>query len=77
METGRPSRDFGVTTESTAVSPIGPAGEPLEMSPRERPIELQRAGISFSCKTPGGCGGVASSSLRRTATQFGGLGFNW
>ena len=45
MELGHPSRDAGVNAENTA-SPIGPAGEPLEMSPRERPTELQRAGIS-------------------------------
>ena len=41
METGRPSQGDGVVA-----SPIGLAGEPLEMSPRERPAELQRARIS-------------------------------
>ena len=45
MVSGRPSQDDGVDVENTA-SPIGPAGEPLEMSPGERPTELQRAGIS-------------------------------
>ena len=45
MVLGHPSRDAGVNGENTA-SPIGPAGEPLEMSPRERPAELQRARIS-------------------------------
>ena len=45
MVSGRPSRDAGVDVENTA-SPISPAGEPLEMSPGERPTELQRAGIS-------------------------------
>ena len=45
MVSGRPSRDSGVNTENAA-SPIGPAGEPLEMSPGERPTELQRAGIA-------------------------------
>ena len=45
MVSGRPSRDAGGNVEHTA-SPIDPAGEPLEMSPGERPTELQRAGIS-------------------------------
>ena len=45
MVAGRPSRSAGVSAENTAF-PIGPAGEPLEMSPGERPTELQRAGIS-------------------------------
>ena len=45
MVLGHPSRGAGVNGENTA-SPIGPAGEPLEMSPGERPAELQRAGIS-------------------------------
>ena len=39
METSRPSRDAGVNVENAA-SPIGLAGESLEMSPRERPAEL-------------------------------------
>ena len=39
MVSGRPSRDAGVNTENTAF-PIGPAGEPLEMSPGERPTKL-------------------------------------
>ena len=45
MVSGRPSRDAGVNVENAA-SPIGPAGEPLEMSPSKRPTKLQRAGIS-------------------------------
>ena len=45
MEIGRPFRDASVNIKNTAF-PIGPLGEPLEMSPRERPAELQRAGIS-------------------------------
>ena len=45
MVSGRPSRNAGVSAENT-VFPNGPAGEPLEMSPGERPAELQRAGIS-------------------------------
>ena len=45
MVSGRPSRDAGIDVEN-ATSPIGPAGEPLEMSPGERPTELQRVGIS-------------------------------
>ena len=45
MVSGRPSRDAGVNAENAA-SPIGPAGEPLEMSLGKRPTELQRAGIS-------------------------------
>ena len=45
MVSGRPSQNAGVNSENTAF-PIGPAGEPLEMSPGERPTELQRAGIS-------------------------------
>ena len=36
METSRPSQDAGVNAEDAAF-PIDPAGEPLEMSPRERP----------------------------------------
>ena len=39
MVSGRPSRDAGIDVENAA-SPIGPAGEPLEMSPGERPTEL-------------------------------------
>ena len=45
MVSSRPSRNASVDAENTAC-PIGPAGEPLEMSPGERPTELQRAGIS-------------------------------
>ena len=45
MVSGRPSRGAGVNAENAA-SPIGPAGEPLEMSLGERPTELQRVGIS-------------------------------
>ena len=45
MVSGRPSRNAGVSAENTAF-PIGPAGEPLEMRPGARPIELQRVGIS-------------------------------
>ena len=45
MVLGCPSRDAGVDGENVA-SPIGPAGEPLEMSPGERPTMLQRARIS-------------------------------
>ena len=45
MVSSRPSRDAGIDVENAA-SPIGPAGEPLEMSPGERPTELQRVGIS-------------------------------
>ena len=45
MVSGRPSRNADVSAENTAF-PIGPAGEPLEMSPGERPTELQRVGIS-------------------------------
>ena len=45
MVSGRPSRGAGINTENAA-STIGPAGEPLEMSLGERPIELQRVGIS-------------------------------
>ena len=44
MESGRPSQGAGVSAENAA-SPIGPTGEPLEMSPSERPTELQGAGI--------------------------------
>ena len=44
MQIGRPSRDVSVNAKNAAF-PIGPVGEPLEMSPRERPIELQRARI--------------------------------
>ena len=39
MEIGCPSRDASGNAESAAF-PIGPVGEPLKMSPRERPIEL-------------------------------------
>ena len=39
MEIGRPSRCANVNAENTT-SPIGLAGEPLEMSPRERPTKL-------------------------------------
>ena len=39
MVSGRPSRDAGVDAED-ATSPIGPTGEPLEMSSGERAIEL-------------------------------------
>ena len=46
MEIGRPCRDASVNIKNTAF-PIGSVGEPLEMSPRERPAELQRAGISL------------------------------
>ena len=45
METGRPSQGTRVNAEN-AKCPIGLAGEPLEMSARERPTKLQRAGIS-------------------------------
>ena len=45
MGSGRPSRGTGINVENVA-SPIGPAGEPLAMSPSERPTGLQRAGIS-------------------------------
>ena len=45
MVSGRPSRDGSVNTENVAF-PIGPAGEPLKMSPGERPTRLQRGGIS-------------------------------
>ena len=45
MVSGRRSRDAGANAESAA-SPIGPAGEPLEMSLGERPTELQRTRIS-------------------------------
>ena len=45
MVSGHPSRDVGVNTKNAA-SPIGPAGEPLEMSLGERPTELQRVGIN-------------------------------
>ena len=39
METSNPSRDARVNVENAA-PPIGPAGYPLEMSPKERPFEL-------------------------------------
>ena len=42
---GSPPRDVVVDVENNT-PPIGSAGEPLEISPRERPIELQRVGIS-------------------------------
>ena len=45
MEIGRPSRGAGVNAEN-ATSLIGLAGEPLQISPRERLGELQRVGIS-------------------------------
>ena len=45
MEIGRLSCDAGVNAENTAF-PIGPMGEPLKMSPRERPTKLQRPRIS-------------------------------
>ena len=45
MVSGRPSQGVGVNV-ANAASLIGPAGEPLEMSPGERSIELQRVGIS-------------------------------
>ena len=45
MLSSRPSRGAGINIENAA-SPIGPAGEPLEMSSGERPTELQRARIS-------------------------------
>ena len=46
METSRPSRDAGVNAKNAAFL-IGPAGEPLEMSPRVSPIELQTARINL------------------------------
>ena len=52
MVSGRPSRSAGVSAENTAF-PIGPAGEPLEMSPGDRPTELQRAGISLVVRLRG------------------------
>ena len=52
MVLGRPSRDAGGNVEHTA-SPIDPAGEPLEMSPGERPTELQKAGISSVVRLQG------------------------
>ena len=52
METGRPSRDAGVNAEN-AVFPIRPSGEPLEMSPRDRLIELQVVGISLVVRLRG------------------------
>ena len=52
MVSGRPSRDAGVNVENAA-SPIGPVGEPLEMSSGKRPIELQRAGISLVVRLRG------------------------
>ena len=45
MVSGRPSRDASVNVENAAF-PLGLAGEPLEMSPGERPTELQRPGIN-------------------------------
>ena len=39
MALGRPSRGAGVNAKNAA-SPISLAGEPLEMSPGERPTEL-------------------------------------
>ena len=39
MDMGRSSPDATVNAENTAF-PIDPAGEPLAMSPRERPTEL-------------------------------------
>ena len=52
MESSRPSRGAGVNGENAA-SPIGPAGEPLEMSPSERPTELHRVGISLVVRLQG------------------------
>ena len=52
MVSGRPSRGAGVNAENAA-SPIGLAGEPLEMSPGERPTELQRARISLVLRLRG------------------------
>ena len=52
MVLGHPSRGAGVNGENTA-SPIGPPGEPLEMSPGGRPAELQRAGISSVVRLQG------------------------
>ena len=48
MESGHPSRDVGVNAKNT-VSPIGPTGEPLEVSPRERPT----GGVSSRSHNPG------------------------
>ena len=45
MKTGRPSRDVDVNAKNTAFL-NGLVGKPLEMSPRERPTELQRARIT-------------------------------
>ena len=39
METSRPFRDAAVNIQNTTF-PIGPVGEPLEVSPRERLTEL-------------------------------------
>ena len=39
MEISRSSQDANVSAENTAFL-IGPAGEPLDVSPREKPIEL-------------------------------------
>ena len=39
MVLGRPSQGAGVNVENAA-PPIDPMGEPLEMSPGERPTEL-------------------------------------
>ena len=39
METGRPSRDAGVNAKNATI-PIGLAGEPFEMSPREKLTKL-------------------------------------
>ena len=52
VESGSPPRDVVVDVESST-SPIGPAGEPLEIRPRERPTELQRARISSVVRLKG------------------------
>ena len=52
METSRPSQGVGVNAENTTF-PIVPVGEPHEMSPRERPTELQRARISLVVRLRG------------------------
>ena len=43
---------LAVNTENVTF-PIGLAGEPIEMSPSERPTELQRAGISSVLRLQG------------------------
>ena len=52
METGRPPRGAGINAANGA-SPIGPAKERLEMSPRERPTKPQRAGINSIVRLQG------------------------